>query len=191
LGDLTPSDTPTPHDIARALAAQVHPDAPPRDVVVRFTLRRLAAARYDHRSSGGPANGIAQSLHSHLYGLPDDPGRVPTALDELLQSLTTAHDGDQQHAVLVQLAEQLRNAAEILEWARNNARWRQLPAPAWEWLCAATDSTRELADGLDAIRGAFSSRPATPVAHRQHAHPAPGRHATRPLPPPAGGRVRR
>ncbi|QPP05194.1 hypothetical protein G4Z16_00985 [Streptomyces bathyalis] len=192
MGDLTPSDTPTPHDIARALAAQVHPDATPRDVVVHFTLRRLAAPRYDHRSSGGPASVIAQSLHSHLYGLPDDPGPVPTALDELLQTLTTARHGDQQHAVLVQLAEQLRNAAEILEWARNNAHWRQLPAPTWEWLRAATDSTRELADGLDDIRTAFRSQPTAPVSHQQHTHPAPGPSAVAPAKPtpPAGGRAR-
>ncbi|MFJ6752150.1 hypothetical protein ACIQNI_28800 [Streptomyces sp. NPDC091266] len=190
MGDLTPSDAPTPRDIARALAAQVHPDATPRDVVVHFTLRRLAAPRYDHRSSGGPANGIAQSLHSHLYGLPDDPGPVPTALDELLQSLTTARDGDQQHAVLVQLAEQLRNAAEILEWARNNALWRQLPATTWGFLRAATDSTRELADGLDGIRPASNSQPAAPVTRSQHSHLAPGPRTVAPaLPaPPAGHR---
>ncbi|MFD3563546.1 hypothetical protein ACFWVU_28325 [Streptomyces sp. NPDC058686] len=153
----------------------MHPDATPRDVVVHFTLRRLAAPRYDHRSSGGPATGIAQSLHARLYGLPDDPGPVPTALDELLQSLTTARDGDQQPAVLAQLAEQLRNAAEILEWARDNAHWRQLPAPTWEWLRTATDAARDLAAGLDDVRPAFtaprapSTAPAPPAPAAQRA----------------------
>ncbi|AKA08989.1 hypothetical protein SAZ_32675 [Streptomyces noursei ZPM] len=148
-------------------------------MVVHFTLRRLAAPRYDHRSSGGPANGIAQSLHARLYGLPDDPSPVPTALDELLQSLATARDGDQQHAVLSQLAEQLRNAAEILQWARNNAHWRQLPAPTWEWLRTATDTARDLADGLDEVGPAFASPRAPATA------PAPPAPAARRAPAPA------
>lgn len=88
---------------------------------------------------------------------------MPAALDELLQSVTTARDGDQQHAVLAQLAEQLHNAAEILEWARNNAHWRQLPIPTWEWLCAATDTARDLAAGLDEVGPAFAS-PRPPAA---------------------------
>ncbi|MFD7017480.1 hypothetical protein [Streptomyces sp. NPDC059928] len=91
---------------------------------------------------------------------------MPAALDELLQSLATARDPDQQHAVLAQLAEQLRNAAEILQWARDNAHWRQLPAPTWEWLRTATDAARGLADGLDEVGPAFASprAPATASA---------------------------
>ncbi|WP_188278867.1 hypothetical protein [Streptomyces sp. CBMA152] len=61
--------------------------------------------------------------------------------------------------MLAQLAEQLRNAAEILEWARNHAHWQQLPAPAWEWLRSATDTARHLADGLDEISPAFTTPP--------------------------------
>ncbi|WP_159391529.1 hypothetical protein [Streptomyces rimosus] len=110
---------------------------------------------------------MARSLHARLYGLPTAPSPLPTALDELLQVLGTARDGDQKQAVLVQLADQLRNAAEILEWARDNAR--QLPAPIWEWLRDATDTTRHLADGLDSVRPSFAA-PRPPAA---------------PLPPPA------
>ncbi|MFF3460288.1 hypothetical protein ACFYXH_39600 [Streptomyces sp. NPDC002730] len=98
---------------------------------------------------------------------------MPTALDQLLQSVTTARDGDQQHAVLAQLAEQLRNAAEILEWARDNAHWRQLPAPTWEWLRTATDAARDLADSLDEVGPAFAS-PCAPAA--APAPPAPAAH---------------
>ena len=100
---------------------------------------------------------------------------MPTALDELLQPLTTARDGDQQRAVLAQLAEQLRNAAEILEWARNNAHWRQLPAATWEWLRTATAAARDLAAGLDDVCPVFaahrapSTAPPAPAAHRTSA----------------------
>ncbi|MFE5162936.1 hypothetical protein ACFRNT_31415 [Streptomyces sp. NPDC056697] len=177
MGDLTPTDAPTPHDIALALAAEIHPDAPPRDVVASFSLRRQAGPRFGYRTCGGPVQGLAQSLHARLYGLPTDPGPLPSALDELLQAVDTARDGDQQQAVLVQLAEQLRNAAEILEWARDHAHWRQLPDPAWEWLRAATDTARHLADGLDDVSPDFASpqagtatppppAPTTPRAHR-------------------------
>jgi len=117
--------------------------------------------------------GIARPLHARLYGLPHDPAPpVPAALDELLQTLTTARDPNQQHAVLAQLAEQLRNAAEILEWARDNAHWRQLPAPTWEWLRTATDAARDLAAGLDEVRPAFA---------------APRAPSTTPAPPPPAG----
>ncbi|MGI5457509.1 hypothetical protein ACQEWB_30955 [Streptomyces sp. CA-249302] len=116
--------------------------------------------------------GIARPLHARLYGLPHDPAPVPAALDELLQTLMTARDPNQQHAVLAQLAEQLRNAAEILEWARDNAHWRQLPAPTWEWLRTATDAARDLAAGLDEVRPAFA---------------APRAPSTTPAPPPPAG----
>ncbi|MFD9224858.1 hypothetical protein ACFWDI_33780 [Streptomyces sp. NPDC060064] len=54
---------------------------------------------------------------------------MPTALDQLLQTVTTARDGDQQHAVLAQLAEQLRNAAEILEWLATTPTGVNCPPP--------------------------------------------------------------
>ncbi|MER5440115.1 hypothetical protein [Streptomyces sp. NPDC002790] len=146
------------HDFARVLADQI-PGAPPRDVTVHFTVRRQAAADYGHRSRGGPVTIYAQALHAQLYGLPTDDDDPPVALDELLQAAHTAGDPEQQAAILGQLADQLRNAAEILEWARNHAHWRQLPTPAWEWLRDATDRTRGLADGLDAVRPAFADDP--------------------------------
>ncbi|MFD9817509.1 hypothetical protein [Streptomyces violascens] len=65
--------------------------------------------------------------------------------------------------MLLQLAEQLRNAAEILEWARNHAHWRQLPTPAREWLRTATDTTRQLADGLDEVGPAFTAPQCPPA----------------------------
>ncbi|MEU6966088.1 hypothetical protein [Streptomyces chrestomyceticus] len=152
---MSTDDAPTPHDIALALAAQIHPDAAPRDVVASFNVRRLADPRFRHRGSGGPVTVVARSLHARLYGLPTAPSPLPTALGELLQALGTVRDGEQRQAVLAQLAEQLRNAAEILEWARDNAR--QLPAPVWEWLRDATDTTRHLADGLDSVRPSFTA----------------------------------
>ncbi len=139
-------------------------------MITSFSARRLADPRFRYRGSGGPVTVVARSLHAHLYGLPTAPPPLPTALDELLQALGTVRDGDQRQAVLAQLAEQLRNAAEILEWARDNARWRQLPGTAWEWLRDATDTTRHLADGLDNVSPAFAASPQAPAT---------------PLPPPA------
>jgi hypothetical protein len=107
----------------------------------------------------------AQALHAQLYGLPTDDEPVPAALDALLQAAHTTDDPEQQSAILRQLTEQLRNAAEILQWARNHAHWRQLPHPAWEWLRDATAQMRVLADGLDTVQAAFTAKPP--------AHPAP------------------
>ncbi|OKI09431.1 hypothetical protein A6A06_01630 [Streptomyces sp. CB02923] len=130
-------------------------------MIASFSARRLADPRFRYRGSGGPVTVVARSLHARLYGLPTAPTPLPTALDELLQALGTVHNGDQQQAVLAQLAEQLRNAAQILERARDNAR--QLPTPTWEWLRDATDTTRHLADGLDAVRPSFTT-PHAPTA---------------------------
>ncbi|MFJ9327330.1 hypothetical protein ACIRPN_17840 [Streptomyces sp. NPDC101230] len=129
------------HDFARVLADQI-PGAAPRDVSVHFTVRRQAAAQHGYRSRGGPVTVYAQALHAQLYGLPTDEEPLPVALDALLQAAHTADGPEQQGAVLQQLAEQLRNAAEILEWARNHAHWRQLPVPTWEWLRDATETVR-------------------------------------------------
>ncbi|MFF0448008.1 hypothetical protein ACFYT4_16635 [Streptomyces sp. NPDC004609] len=142
-------------------------------MIARFSVRHQAAAEFGHRSSSGPVGVLAQSLHARLYGLPADPGPLPTALDELLQSTYTATETEQQAAVLVHLAEQLHNAAQILEWARDNAHWRRLPG-AWEWLREATTSTRQIADGLATVSTAFTTGPAPTVP------------ATPPTPPPLG-----
>nr|WSX75932.1 hypothetical protein OH826_19990 [Streptomyces sp. NBC_00899] len=146
------------HDVARALADQI-PGAAPRDVTVHFTVRRQAAAQHHYRSRGGPVTVYAGALHAQLYGLPTDDEPVPAALDALLQAAHTTEDPEQQSAILRQLTEQLRNAAEILQWARNHAHWRQLPHPAWEWLHDATAQMRVLTDGLDAVRLTFAAEP--------------------------------
>ncbi|GCD41880.1 hypothetical protein [Streptomyces paromomycinus] len=138
-------------------------------------MRRQAGPRFGYRGTGGPVNGVARSLHARLYGLPAAPSPLPTALDELLQALGTTRDGDQRQAVLTQLADQLRNAAEILEWARDNAR--QLPAPVWEWLRDATDTTRHLADGLDSVRPSFAAPQAPAAPLPPPPAPAPSRAA--------------
>ncbi|MFJ8978751.1 hypothetical protein [Streptomyces sp. NPDC102282] len=121
------------HDFARVLADQI-PGAAPRDVTVHFAVRRQAAAQHGYRSRGGPVTVYAQALHAQLYGLPTDEEPLPAALDALLQAADTASGPEQQSQVLQQLAEQPRNAAEILEWARNHAHWRQFPSPTWKWL---------------------------------------------------------
>ncbi|MGW4200344.1 hypothetical protein [Streptomyces sp. NPDC004726] len=143
-------------------------------MIARFSVRHQAAAEFGNKSSAGPVGVIAQSLHACLYGLPTDPGPLPTALDELLQSTYMAAEAEQHAAVLIQLAEQLHNAAQILEWARDNAHWRRLPG-AWEWLRDATASTRQIADGLGAVSADFVTRPAPTTAP-----------ATPPAPPPLG-----
>ncbi|MGW6681148.1 hypothetical protein ACWGBO_14815 [[Kitasatospora] papulosa] len=81
-----------------------------------------AAAQHGCRSRGGPVTVYAQALYAQRYGLPTDEEPLPAALDAFLQAAHTAAGPELQGAVLQQLAEQLRNAAEILEWARNNAR---------------------------------------------------------------------
>ncbi|WP_043267052.1 hypothetical protein [Streptomyces sp. CT34] len=156
----TTTDALTPHDLARALAAEIDPDVPTRDVIASFRLRPQAGPQFGYKSCGGPVQALAQSLHARLYGLPTDPDPLPTALDELLQATRTAQDNEQQAAVLVQLAEQLRNAAEIIKWAQYNAHWRQLPAPVFDKLKAATTTVRHLADGLEQTSPAFAARPA-------------------------------
>ncbi|MER7026218.1 MULTISPECIES: hypothetical protein [Streptomyces] len=124
-------------------------------------------------------------MHAALFGLPEDRPPLPTALDELLQATYTARDGDQQQAVLDQLSDQLRNAAEILEWARNHANWRSLPPDTWEWLRDATDTARLLADGLDSISPTF----ATPVPSASNTNAnanAPSQPSAAPSPLPPG-----
>ncbi|MCC2276237.1 hypothetical protein LKL35_12555 [Streptomyces sp. ET3-23] len=57
-------------------------------------VRPQAGPLFGHRSSGGPVQAIAQSLHAQLYGLPTAPDTLPIALDELLQATRSAHTGD-------------------------------------------------------------------------------------------------
>ncbi|KUO04630.1 hypothetical protein [Streptomyces caeruleatus] len=104
--------------------------------------------------------------------------------------MSTERDADQQQAVLAQLAEQLRNAAEVLEWARNNAHWRQLPTLTWEWLRDATATARGLAAGLDEAGPAFAS-PTRPSRGHGTRPAGTGRAAPTPPPPPAQQPTRR
>ncbi|MFE5647562.1 hypothetical protein ACFQ8Q_00365 [Streptomyces cyaneofuscatus] len=160
MGVATFSDTPTAHDLARALADQLRLGAAPRDVTVHFGVRRLAAAQYDYRSRGGPVTAYAQALHAALYGLPTDTEPPPTALDALLQATHTATAPEQQTAVLRQVAEQLRNAAEILQRYQYRAQWDRFPDDVAEQLADAHGRAQQIAEALDRMAPAFSDRPA-------------------------------
>jgi hypothetical protein len=175
------------HDVARALADQI-PGAAPRDVTVHFTLRRQAAAQHHYRSCGGPVTVHAGALHAHLYGLPTDDQPLPTALDALLQAAHTTGDPEQQSAILQQLTEQPRNAAEILQWARNHAHWRQLPDSTWDWLRDATTQMGVLADGLDTVRPAFAAEPPAHVSPPQQTRQLADHKAVAATPAPPGSR---
>ncbi|MEU1629222.1 hypothetical protein ABZ746_28685 [Streptomyces sp. NPDC020096] len=156
---MTSSDTPTAHDLARALADQIHPNCPPRDVIVSFRVRpqAAAAAEFGHRSRGGPVTSFAQSLHARLYGLPTDPDPLPTALDALLQATHIANSAEQQTAILRQLADQLRNATEIIY--RYAAQWERRPTNIGEQLRQAHDQAQQVVEALDRVAPAFSNRP--------------------------------
>lgn len=163
-GSLT--DTPSPGDIARALASRIstNPPPPPHLVTVSFGLMRGAESRYQYRSSGGPALGIANALHAELYGLPLEQASLPTALDELLQA--TGYDDDQE-AVLCQVAAQMEVAARLIERARHAARWKRLPESLAAQLVTSQALATELAAGLNRLAPAFTQAgaksPATPI----------------------------
>ncbi|MFI0711351.1 hypothetical protein ACH4SK_11955 [Streptomyces inhibens] len=180
----TPSDTPTAHDLACALADQI-PGAAPRDVIVSFSVRRQAAADFGHRSRGGPVTVFAQALHADLFGLPTDDEPLPTALDALLQATHTATAPEQQTAILRQVAEQLRNATEIIQRYQYRAQWDRLPDDVAEQLRDAHDQAQQVAQNLDLVAPAFSRHPAAPVTPgRQHIAGPPA------LPTPPAGRRR-
>ncbi|AQU70156.1 hypothetical protein [Streptomyces niveus] len=158
----TSSDTPTAHDLACALAAHLDPAAAPRDVIVSFSARNQAPIEFRHRGRGGPVTGIAQELHAHLFGLPEDEAPIPTALDALLQATHTAASPEQRTAILHQLADQLRNATEIIQRHQYEAQWDRLPDDIAAQLRHAHDQTRQVAETLDRVAPAFSSPPTTP-----------------------------
>lgn len=155
-------------------------------MVVSFSVRRQAAAKYDHGSCGGPVTAFAQALHAQLYGLPTDDDPLPTALDALLQATHTATAPEQQTAILQQLAEQLRNATEIIQRYQYQAQWDRLPNAVAERLRDARDQAEQVTKTLDAVAPAFSSQPAAPLPPA-----AQPRHTARPsapTTPPAGRR---
>lgn len=161
MGDLrTSSDAPTAHDLARALADQLHPGAAARDVTVSFSARRQAPTEYRHRTRGGPVTAFAQALHAALYGLPGDDDPLPTALDELLQATHTATTPEQKTAVLRRLADQLGNAAEIIQRYQHQAQGDRLPDDVATQLSDAYGQAQRIAEILDPAAAAFSSPPA-------------------------------
>ncbi|MFG2979376.1 hypothetical protein ACGFYY_41125 [Streptomyces sp. NPDC048331] len=149
------ADTPSAQDIAKALANRIstNPPPPPHLVTVSFGLLRGAESRYQYRSSGGSALGLANALHAELYGLPVEQEALPAALDELL--LATGHDDDQA-AVLAQVAAQLEAAAVLIERARHTAQWRQLPQSLSAQLAASQTLASQLASGLLGLAPGFA-----------------------------------
>ncbi|MFE9416969.1 hypothetical protein ACFYMX_15145 [Streptomyces griseofuscus] len=147
-------------------------------MVVSFSVRRQAAAQHGYRERGGPVTAFAQALHAHLFGLPaDEP--LPTALDALLQATHTATSPEQQTAVLRQVADQLRNAAEIIQRCQYRAQWDRLPADVAEQLADAHAQAQQLAQTLDRVAPAFSHQTTADTTPRAQA--AHGRSATTPV----------
>ncbi|MFC5253057.1 hypothetical protein [Streptomyces nigrescens] len=105
---------------------------------------------------------FAQALHAHLFGLPADDEPLPTALDALLQATHTVTAPEQQTAILQQVAEQLRNGAEIIQRYQYRAQWDRLPDDVAEQLRDAHDQAQQVAQTLDLVAPAFSSPPAAP-----------------------------
>ncbi|MFD3420113.1 hypothetical protein [Streptomyces decoyicus] len=130
--------------------------------------------------------GFAQALHAHLFGLPADDEPLPTALDALLQATHTATAPQQQTAILRQVAEQLRNGAEIIQRYQYRAQWDRLPDDVAGQLRGAHDQAQQVAQSLDLVAPALSSPPAAP----EPPGPQPRHTAAPPSPPtpPAGRR---
>ena len=121
----------------------------------------------------------AQALHAALYGLPTHDESLPAALDALVQATHTATAAEQKTAVLRQVAEQLRNAAEIIQRYQYRAQWDRFPADVAEQLADAHDQAQQIAQALDRVAPAFSHRPTTDTTpSAQATHP---RSATTPV----------
>ncbi|MER6085265.1 hypothetical protein [Streptomyces sp. NPDC001833] len=129
-------------------------------MTVSFGARRQAPVEYRSRGRGGPVTVYAQALHAALYGLPSGDESLPTALDALLQATHTVTTPEQKTAVLRQVAEQLRNAAEIIQRYQYRAQWDRFPAEVAEQLAGAHDQAQQIAQALDRAAPAFS-RPTT------------------------------
>ncbi|MEU6243994.1 hypothetical protein [Streptomyces sp. NPDC047024] len=138
-----------------------------------FAVRRQAAAEYQHRSRGGPVTAFAQALHAHLYGLPAEEESLPAAFDALLQATHTATAPEQKTAVLRQIADQLGNAAEIIQRYQYRAQWDRLPDEVADQLRGAHQQVLQTAETLAGVAPAFSRQAATPVPPRpQRRHDA-------------------
>ncbi|MGW2917787.1 hypothetical protein ACWDBF_07970 [Streptomyces angustmyceticus] len=121
----------------------------------------------------------AQALHAHLFGLPTNDEPMPTALDALLQATHTATAPQQQTTILRQVADQLRNGAEIIQRYQYRAQWDRLPDDVAEQLRDAHDQAQQIAQTLDLIAPALSGPPTTPGPPGPHP-----RHAAAPSAPP-------
>ncbi|QQC92692.1 hypothetical protein [Streptomyces alfalfae] len=150
-------------------------------MTVSFAARRQAPIEYRNRGRGGPVTVYAQALHAALYGLPTHEESLPTALDALLQATHTATAPEQKTAVLGQVAEQLRNAAEIIQRYQYRAQWDQFPADVAEQLATAHDQAQQIAQALDRVAPAFSHQP-TPRARATHSRSATAPVASPPSP---------
>nr|WP_179342215.1 hypothetical protein [Streptomyces sp. alain-838] len=126
----------------------------------------------------------AQVLHAALYGLPTPDESLPTALDSLLQATHTATAPERKTAVLRQVAEQLRNAAEIIQRYQYRAQWDRFPTDVAEQLATARDQARQIAQALDRVAPAFSHQPTTPRAQAAHSRSATTPVASPPSPAP-------
>ncbi|MEV5484015.1 MULTISPECIES: hypothetical protein [Streptomyces] len=132
---------------------------------------------------------FAQALHAHLFGLPADDEPLPPALDALLQATHTATAPEQQTAILRQVADQLHNAAEIIQRYQYRAQWDRLPDDVAEQLRDAHDQAQQVAETLDLVAPALSSPPAASEPPEAPG-PQPRHTAGPPAPPtpPAGRR---
>ncbi|MET9556793.1 hypothetical protein [Streptomyces sp. NPDC006645] len=140
-------------------------------MIVHFSARPQAPSDVRHRGRGGPVTGVAQELHARLFGLPVDDAPLPTALDALLQATHTVTSPEQRTAVLHQLADQLRNAIEIIQRHQDQAHWERLPDDITEQLRHAHDQAQQLTETLGRVAPAFSNPPTTsvtPVPPPQH-----------------------
>lgn len=156
-------------------------------MTVALRFRSQAGAAFGHRATGGPVTTLAQGLHARLYGLPEDPDPLPTALDALLQITHTAATGERHTAILHRLADQLRNAAEILQLYRHRANFDGLPGDAAERLQQAHHNAQQIVTALDHVAPAYTNPPPAqgshPVPGQQHRQaPAPASPANAPTP---------
>ncbi|MFJ4513765.1 hypothetical protein [Streptomyces sp. NPDC088816] len=76
---------------------------------------------------------------------------------------------EQKTAVLQQVAEQLRNAAEIIQHYQYRAQWDRFPADVAEQLADAHDQAQQIAQALDRVAPAFSHQPTTDTRPRTQA----------------------
>ncbi len=155
-----------------------------------FGVRRAAAATYNHRSCGGPVPVLAQALHAQLFGLPTDDEPLPTALDALLQATYAARAPEQQTAVLRQLAEQVRNGAEIMKRYQYLAQWDRLPGDVAGKLRDARVQALRIAETLDLVAPALSTTDPAPSGPQPRPAHRPSAGAP-PSPAPAAGGTRR